>query len=389
MTPAPPPPPLAPLPPERLRGLQALLSRAVLEGVTPGASLWLARRHEGAWRGAQLTEGRLSRDPGAAFVSADTHYDLASLTKPLAVGAWLWELLAAGALTPQTTIGEALRGAARLEDPLLSSAPVWRLANHSAGLPAHRRYHEGLAHGRLSGEDPRALKGWARRVIARTPCEYAPGSKSVYSDLGYLLLEWALERLSGETLEGRWAGAGAGLHFRPLAPRGAPPPPAPVPASACAPTERCPWRGPLQGEVHDDNAWLFGGVCGHAGLFGRAADVGGWGAWLLDALAARAAPALTAAVRDALDLRWRAPERGSFVLGMDTPSPGYSSAGGGFGRWAVGHLGFTGTSLWVDVEREVVVVLLTNRVHPSRARGLEGVRWLRPAVHDEVWRVVG
>ena len=145
----------------------------------------------------------------------------------------------------------------------------------------------------------------------------------------------------------------------------------------------------MRGEVHDDNEWLCGGVCGHAGLFGRAGDVGAWGVWLLDALGGRAAPALTAAVRDALDLRWRAPERGSFVLGMDTPSPGYSSAGGGFGRWAVGHLGFTGTSLWVDVEREVVVVLLTNRVHPSRARGLEGVRWLRPAVHDEVWGVWG
>ena len=147
----------------------------------------------------------------------------------------------------------------------------------------------------------------------------------------------------------------------------------------------------MRGEVHDDNAWLCGGVCGHAGLFGRASDVGAWGVWLLDALAGRApnTPApLSATLRDALDLRWRAPERGSFVIGMDSPSPGYSSAGGGFSRWAVGHLGFTGTSLWIDLEREVVVALLTNRVHPSRARGLEGIRWLRPAIHDEVWRAL-
>jgi len=149
-----------------------------------------------------------------------------------------------------------------------------------------------------------------------------------------------------------------------------------------APTERCPWRKRvLCGEVHDDNAYAMGGVAGHAGLFASAADV--------DALATR----LGACWRGEDDFLpgeivgefWRRDatvEGSTRALGWDTPSPSDSSAGSRMSRSAVGHLGFTGTSLWIDVERNANVILLTNRVHPRRDN--ERIREVRPRVHDAI-----
>ena len=147
-----------------------------------------------------------------------------------------------------------------------------------------------------------------------------------------------------------------------------------------APTERCPWRNRvLCGEVHDDNAYAMGGVAGHAGMFGTAADI--------DRLASR----LRACWRGEDDFMprevvrefWtRDPtvEGSTWALGWDTPSPTNSTAGTRIGPNSVGHLGFTGTSLWIDLERDAHVILLTNRVHPQRDN--DRIRDVRPRVHD-------
>jgi CubicO group peptidase (beta-lactamase class C family) len=140
----------------------------------------------------------------------------------------------------------------------------------------------------------------------------------------------------------------------------------------------------VQGEVHDENAWVCGGVAGHAGLFGRLDDVLQFG---------RAVVAGWHGSSDALGIsrevwrmataaRWLHPA-GTRVLGWDTPSPGQSTAGRFFGPDTIGHLGFTGTSLWIDLPRGVVMVLLTNRVCPTRSN--LGIRALRPAIHDAAW----
>ncbi|TVQ96319.1 MAG: hypothetical protein EA398_16170, partial [Deltaproteobacteria bacterium] len=144
-----------------------------------------------------------------------------------------------------------------------------------------------------------------------------------------------------------------------------------------AATEWCSWRGAtLQGVVHDENAQVLGGVAGHAGLFGTADAV----ARLVEGLAAGRAGPGELAVADMWDLRHRV---GTHVLGWDTMSVPVSSAGTRMSApHTVGHLGFTGTSVWLDRSRGLVVVLLTNRVHPSREDGR--IRSLRPAVHDAV-----
>jgi CubicO group peptidase (beta-lactamase class C family) len=158
-------------------------------------------------------------------------------------------------------------------------------------------------------------------------------------------------------------------------------------SEAIAPTEQCPWRERvLCGEVHDDNAWAMGGVAGHAGLFATAADV--------DVLAGR----LHACWRGEDDFVpaeivrefWRRDGTvadSSWALGWDTPSATGSSAGGKLSSHAVGHLGFTGTSLWIDLERDVRIVLLTNRVHPRRDN--DRIRQVRPRVHDAAMEALG
>jgi CubicO group peptidase (beta-lactamase class C family) len=218
--------------------------------------------------------------------------------------------------------------------------------------------------------------------IHRERLEYEPGTRSVYSDLGFMVLGEVIERVTGLPLD-RYCHERI---FRPLglrsigfnaAARGL----VPV-AERIAPTEDCPWRRRiLCGEVHDDNAWAMGGVAGHAGLFASAADV--------DALAGRLHACWRGeddvVSRDLVREFWTHPPDGAgstWALGWDTPSPTASSAGTRISRAAVGHLGFTGTSLWIDLERNARVVLLTNRVHPRRDN--DRIRAVRPRVHDAV-----
>jgi CubicO group peptidase (beta-lactamase class C family) len=160
---------------------------------------------------------------------------------------------------------------------------------------------------------------------------------------------------------------------------------APV-TDAIAPTEQCGWRNKLLcGEVHDDNAWAVGGVAGHAGLFSTAADVHALVCWLR-ACACGSDPALPAELVQRFWTRDATVPESTWALGWDTPSPTGSSAGTHVSPRAVGHLGFTGTSLWIDLERDAHVILLTNRVHPDRHD--ERIREVRPRVHDAVWEAL-
>jgi serine-type D-Ala-D-Ala carboxypeptidase len=357
-----------------------VLKRYVLfTGSAPGASAAVAAFRGGRWCTAAGTAGVYSpRDPRP--VTTETVYDLASLTKPVVACATA-RLARSGTLSWEQRLGkvlEAARGTAS------EQASLGLLGSHRAGLEAHLR----LGTGR-EGPSSRTREWLARCANARrAECGGVlpeAGVAPLYSDLGYMLLGGALESVTSGALElliQREVNAPLGAALgsaRCWAERLG----EPVFLARVAPTESVPERGgELRGVVHDDNAWeLVGrGVAGHAGLFGRAEDVVRLGMALLDALAGRDESWLGQAQVEFL-VSPRA--GGSLRCGFDGKAETGSSAGDRFGARAFGHLGFTGTSIWCDPDAEVVVVLLTNRVCPTRENIT--LRGVRPDLHGELF----
>jgi serine-type D-Ala-D-Ala carboxypeptidase len=299
---------------------------------------------------------------GGSPVTGDTLFDLASLTKPFTASSAL-RLVQARRLDLEATLQSLLP---ELADRPQGTATLAQLLAHEAGFQAYVPFHEQIA---LSDRGTAAGKDAVERMTLEAPPASPPGQAALYSDLGFIAL--------GRALEARFGPLGALVRREVLEPLGLGrtsygPVDGPV-----ASTEACPWRGrTLAGEVHDDNAWTMGGVAPHAGLFSTASDVARVGAawlsaldhdaWLDRGLAAEA-------------VSRRPLGRG---LGWDLRSAEGSSAGRLMGPRTFGHLGFTGTSLWVDPDRRVSIALLTNRVHPSRAN--ESIRAFRPAFHDRL-----
>jgi CubicO group peptidase (beta-lactamase class C family) len=330
-----------------------VLEDAIANRIFPGAVVEIGDSTRAA---ATIAVGTLTYDEGSEAASVSTIYDLASLTKVLCTAT-----LAAGLVE---------RGVIDLDDPVRQWSADWQsddrrhvtvrhLLLHASGLPAHRRYFETLEGGAAY-----------EAAIGGEPLEYPPGEKSVYSDLGFILLGRMIERAGGGGLDTQFDAwrrealpADPPIRFRPPAdwlPR-------------VAPTEDDPWRGQvLRGEVHDENAARLGGVAGHAGLFGTAAAVGGCARWWMSR--ASRGPWATFLARGDVPDSTRA-------LGWDTMRP-TSSCGTQMSPTAVGHTGFTGTSLWIDVAADRYVVFLANRVHPSRSG--EAMGRVRPALHDAV-----
>jgi CubicO group peptidase (beta-lactamase class C family) len=359
--------------------LEQRLRRAVGERIAPAVAFGLS---VGDGEPRTFVEGRLSHLPGARLAGPETVFDLASLTKPLTTVTWVLRLIEAGRLTLESPIGQLVE----VSDPALARTPLWRLLSHTSGLPAHREFFRGLLPRVRSTGDTAGARATVRRLVRQTALERPPGGAETYSDLGFLLLEQIAESVDGP-LALRWPdlplhGPGA-LHFRPVFAPAAPGTPS---VDLCAATEVCPLRGELVvGAVHDENAWICGGVAGHAGLFGRVTDVVAFGRAVVAGWHGEPNPlgigrALWQTVTHP---RWLHPA-GTRVLGWDTPSPGSSSAGTRFGPQTIGHLGFTGTSIWIDLRARVVMVLLSNRVCPSRAN--TAIRSLRPALHDAAWQ---
>jgi serine-type D-Ala-D-Ala carboxypeptidase len=356
---------------------------AVAAGVTPGGvlavcpSMSLSTSDGG--EPLVVPFGRTqSHPPGQGEeVRAETIYDIASLTKPIATSGLLMKLLEAGAITLDTPARSLLP---ELVAPGSEQIAIAQLAGHSAGFPDHVKFYERLWSGDLAGAASR--RDALVRMAGATALVAAPGQVTRYSDVGYILLGRALERAAGE----RFDRAVADLVLEPLGMASSffvdldePRRPA---RGSIAPTEVCPRRGLVAGEVHDENAHAGGGVCGHAGLFSTAADVARFAAAVCAAVAGEpghfdpAAARALATTESTPGSTWR--------LGWDTPAraDGASQAGDRWPRDGIGHLAFTGCSLWLDPPRRRSVVLLTNRVHPTRAG--TGIRELRRAVMDAV-----
>lgn len=322
------------------RNLAELVERAIRDRVTPGAVIEVGRRGSVLWR---ASFGALTYEPDAPRVVDDTIYDLASLTKVIST----------------TTIAMRFVDQGRIS---LDTPPFRSLLDHSSGLPAHVPLFK-------------QFKGRAEylNAIRRTKLERERGEAAVYSDLGFMLLGFMLEFAADATLDELFASVAERIGEIRFSP------PAEL-RDRIAPTEIDAWRGRLlQGEVHDENAFALGGVAGHAGLFGTAGAVGAFAQAVLETFAADT----WLAKRDTLHaFATRSAVPGSSrALGWDTMLP-TSSCGTLMSARAIGHTGFTGTSLWIDPENDVYVVLLTNRVHPTRDG--EGIQALRRAVSDAV-----
>jgi CubicO group peptidase (beta-lactamase class C family) len=329
-----------------------------------GAQIRAGKGRKNVWA---ADYGRVSEAPGAAAVNPETRFDIASLTKPWATAMLAMRAEEKARLDLERPVSEYLPAFGRPE-----RLTVRQLLAHTSGLPAWLPlFQEVAGKGWFDAE----VADFYVSQIAATPLLQAPGEKRIYSDLGFILLGFILEAVHGRKLDALFFEEVArplGLTATGFNPLRAQPP---VSADRIAATEACPWRGRiLQGEVHDDNAFALGGVAGHAGLFSTAADLEKWVHALFFVWEGK-----SGLVRPSTLKRYLGAEVFP-KLGWDTVSPGESQAGKYFSEAAVGHLAFTGCSLWLDLADQKYIILLSNRVHPSREN--EAIKTFRPKIHD-------
>jgi CubicO group peptidase (beta-lactamase class C family) len=363
--------------PGGLEAVDAVVREGIAARAFPGGVLAIGR-------GGSLVHlrafGRLTYDEGAAAVAPDTIYDLASLTKVIVTTTLAMILVDEAKLDLDARVSGFVPG---FTGGGKERVTLRQLLTHSGGLLWWAPLYKEL----------KGKAAYLERIVA-IELSYEPGTKSVYSDLGLILLGDVVERLGGAPL-------GELARRRVLDPLGMKdtlyvPPAGLVPR--IAPTENDPWRGRLlRGEVHDENAFALGGVAPHAGLFGTAADLARFACMLLDEGRGPVARLVSRATVELFTERAGVP-LASRALGWDTPAnetgarsstpgaPGYTSAGSLLSPRSFGHTGFTGTSMWMDPERELFVVLLTNRVHPTREN--EGIRAVRAHVADATVRAL-
>ncbi|WP_051309161.1 serine hydrolase domain-containing protein [Desulfogranum japonicum] len=356
------------------------LERVCLEGVCQGvfsaaaAAVCFTAEKERKW--SIFTCGATGYSPGYSPVTAQTIFDLASLTKPLSTALCIVHLIVDNLLTIETTLADIY------PDLPVSHATITigQLLAHCSGLPSYRTY--------FTGYKPVSSPTHTEILVDSILAEYLenePGKQILYSDLGYILLGDIIERISGKRQAVYFSekiasplGLSDDLFFLHSSCR----------RSRCdfAATELCGWRKRvIQGEVHDENCWFIGGTAGHAGLFGTIKGVTVLvekmlASWVGDVHSQALGGEVFTIL---LQFMYKGSER---YIGFDRPTPGASSSGTYFSADSAGHLGFTGTSFWMDPLKNVAVILLTNRVHLSRSN--ERIKAFRPYFHDMVMEAV-
>ncbi|MEO6625159.1 MAG: serine hydrolase [Burkholderiaceae bacterium] len=329
---------------------------AAIEGVTPGVVLQAYRR------GDLLCECRAG--------STHDYYDLASLTKVVFTQQVLMQAFDQGRWAVDSRVANFLpdfpHGQIRLVD----------LMTHTSGMTWWKPLYECIA---LDG--PREQKRrWLYDALARD--EVVPTGKAVYSDLGFMLLGFLLERMHGRDLLAVWDGLRERSYPDTALAFSVDNTPSQARARY-APTEVCPWRGKrLQGEVHDDNTWALGGVSTHAGLFGGMNDLAAFGRMLRAQVLGLPGSGVRLATAQWFSRRAIDAKDGDWALGFMLPSATGASCGRHFSVASIGHTGFTGTSVWFDPQNDLLVLILSNRV----ALGRENRSFidLRPRLHDWV-----
>ncbi|MGH7948094.1 MAG: serine hydrolase domain-containing protein [Candidatus Binataceae bacterium] len=364
------------------REVEQAFDDAVARGVIPGATVVVRRGGDVAFEGAF---GFRSVTPERAPMNIETVFDLSSLTKALAATVAVMMLTRDGRLRLDDRVTRCFHDFGVHN----KTAVTFRhLLAHCSGLAAWRPFYQRVAQveksGRVNFMSSNGAKQFVFDEIHREKPEAPPGTKANYSDLNFILLGEAIEQVSGYSLN-RFC---RDKIFRPLALRSTDfidishtrsRHLEPV-ADMFAPTEICAWRQRLLiGEVDDENAFAMGGVAGHAGLFAPVREVDLIARELLGCYAGKSELVPQRIVRE-FWTRDRAVAGSTWALGWDTPSAENSSAGRHFSPGAVGHLGFTGTSIWIEPEKQIAVSLLTNRIHPKRDN--QAIREFRPRIHD-------
>lgn len=336
----------------------------LLEGIArkgfPGASV--AITHHGKLVALKAL-GHFTYEPGSPEVKPETIFDLASVTKVVATTGACMLLYQQDRFHLEQKLVEILPEFCA-NDARRRQVTFRMLLAHSSGLPAYVKLFQ-------TAKDKRDLLQQAYKV----PLNTDPGARAEYSDIGFILLGEALERIAGEPLE-RFCSRDVfwplGLDTMAFNP--------PQQCSASIPPtedDRKFRRKVIQGEVNDENSWIMGGVAGHAGCFSRAIDV----AIFAECMLRGGAPLLEKHTVEVFTRREATPAGTSRALGWDTPSPP-SQSGNYFSASSYGHLGYTGTSLWIDPERRLSVTLLTNRTWPDR--GAQAIKQIRPEFHNAV-----
>ncbi|MCP4666153.1 MAG: serine hydrolase [Deltaproteobacteria bacterium] len=350
--------------------IEQLLMKGAQEGVYPGAVLVAAQGGEVVFF---KEAGHRSLVPHTAPMQKDTIFDLASLTKPLAT------TLAIMKLVDQEEI--------RLDQPVIDLLPHGLpkekegvtprlLLCHSAGFPDWKPLYL-----ELERFGPEKRKDLLRKRLLDLPLDYRPGEEVLYSDLGFMMLEWIVEQKTGMAMDRFldrhfysplslqktfFSGDDTLIRFG---------------RDQFAATEDCPWRKEIVvGRVHDENAHVLGGYSGHAGLFGVAQEVYALIHLLREHYRGERGDYLSLETVRTFFTRQDIVKGSTWALGWDRPSPQGSSTGRYFSPNSVGHLGFTGASIWMDLDRDVIVVFLTNRIHPTRNN--EKIKKFRPLLHD-------
>ena len=353
--------------------VDSLMRQAVAQHVFPGGVLLVSKGNAILFWQAY----GLSNLVSGVKMERDTIFDLASLTKPLATTLAIAWLVQQGKLSLEDTLGAVLPAFGPTEK---SEIEVRHLLCHNSGLPAYRAFYETL------GSLPAGKReGAMLDLLAREPLSHPIGETVAYSDLGFMILKRIAESASGQALDqivkdhiygplGLQSLFFAGSDTK-------------VAKQRFAATEDCRWRKELLvGVVHDENAYVMGGMEGHSGLFGTAGDVHA----LLESLLVsyRGERPARASIFEGPIVRtfFRRQSDSERALGFDMPSGSGSSSGRHFSEDTVGHLGFTGTSFWMDLQRSITIVLLTNRVHPSRDN--IKLRAFRPRLHDSVMETI-
>jgi CubicO group peptidase (beta-lactamase class C family) len=363
-------------------------NEAVTSGVFPGAVVLVAKGEEVVLERAY---GFRSLLPEKSPMETDTIFDLASLTKSIATTTAIMLLVKERKI--------------RLDDRVTRFVPNFGVFNknhvsfrhllaHCSGLSAWKPYFEEIVKGEKDGGlkyvASRAAESFVFERVHREKPLAPSGNRVLYSDLGFIVLSEIVEQISGRSFD-RFCQERI---FQPLeldstffvdltqllARRFQPD------LKKVAPTENCPWRKKIIcGEVHDDNAYAMGGVAGHAGLFSSARDIHRYLSRLRSCYDGRDSFLPADLVKEFLK-RDETVSGSTYALGWDTPTPTNSSSGGQFSPHSVGHLGFTGVSIWWDLEKNCSITLLTNRIHPSRNNNK--IRDFRPHIHDLIMKTL-
>jgi beta-N-acetylhexosaminidase len=356
-----------------LRPAWEVVEHAVADKAFPGATLAVGYRGKVSLHAF----GNLSYDANAPAVDLPTMYDIASLTK-VVVTTTLVAKLAEGdfpvPLDLDARVDRYLPEWASGPDPNAwrGKVTVRHLLTHTSGLPPFKEYWR----------TSRGKQDTLTKIFAES-LDYEPGTKEVYSDLGIILMAEIVERLTGRTLDD----LARTYIFSPLGMRDTTYRPGEKLWPSIAPTEfdKNLRHHLVQGEVHDENAFTMGGVAGHAGVFSTASDLAAFCQMLLNG----GVYAHRRILKRATVAQFTTPQQlsnGTRTLGWAVPTAG-SSSGHFFSAHSFGHTGFTGTSIWIDPDRQLFVVLLTNRVHPTREN--QEIAQVRPALHDAVMQALG